>query len=256
MNKFLINKLVSMVNEYENNGIYKKADKINSLMIKLAQAGTGPFYDPNNKFNKAGQELREQHNVTPASLLGGALLGNLNQMYTPGQKGTLMPNGQFVPDAANAPQSTQTGQPGQLTGQQANQPQQPQNQPQMANTGPDTSQGYVRRQQPEFYKNIAKDIYSKYVSSGYNPRMAQSMTLQYVSQAMQKNMEIPYYHNILLNEINNSFPKVTMQEYKPANSLNNMDPFAARYRQELQQQKAEQQQEQNQNNINSTMQGG
>lgn len=162
MNKVFINKIASIVNECENNGMYKQADKLNLFMTRIAQV-----------------------------------------------KGTLMPNGQFIPDTTNTPQSPQIGQGGQSNTEQANAPQQPQNQPQMANTnqqaqGLDLSAGYPRRQQPDFYKNIANKNYSQNLSSGYNAQQSLATTLQSVSQEMQKNLEIPYYHNLLLNEIKNS----------------------------------------------------
>lgn len=169
MNKELINKIASIVNECENNGMYKQADKLNLFMTRIAQV-----------------------------------------------KGTLMPNGQFIPDTKNTPQSPQIGQGGQSNTEQANAPQQPQNQPQMANTNQqlDLSAGYPRRQQPDFYKNIANKNYSQNLSSGYNAQQSLATTLQSVSQEMQKNLEFPYYHNLLLNEIKNSM-SIGQQSMQP-----------------------------------------
>jgi hypothetical protein len=193
MNKIFINKIASIVNECENNGLYKQADKLNLLMTRIAQV-----------------------------------------------KGTLMPNGQFIPDTTNTPQSPQIGQGGQSNPEQANTPQQPQNQPQMGKYGDpgtmtafvdgvartfgtptqqlqpvDTSAGYPRRQQPDFYKNIAYKNYSQYLSSGYNTQQSLATTLQSVSREMQKNLEIPYYHNLLLNEIKNSISTVQQSSIQP-----------------------------------------
>lgn len=225
MNKIFINKIASIVNECENNGLYKQADKLNLLMTRIAQQG--PFYDPHNKFYEAGRKLRIEQGLSPWDVIYGAATGNLNNIYT-----------------TNTQQTPQIGQGGQSNPEQANTPQQPQNQPQMPK-GQDLSGYGPRRQQPDFYKNIANQQYSKYLSSGYSEPQAQMIALQVAGAAMQKNMEIPYYHNMVLNEIKNSFPKATMNQYRPANSLSNMDPAFARYYQELRQQKLEQQEQQN-----------
>lgn len=207
MNKELINKIASIVNECENNGMYKQADKLNLFMTRIAQQGA--FYDPNGKFYQAGQTLNTQ-GVRPGDVIYNALTGNLNNIYKTnqgnqqqGQKRTLMPNGRFVPGTTNTPQSPQIDQTGQYLQQQGNVLQQPQNQPQTAK-GQDLSGYGPRRQQPDFYKNIANQQYSTYLSSGYSEPQAQMIALQVAGAAMQKNMEIPYYHNMVLNEIKNS----------------------------------------------------
>lgn len=131
-------------------------------------------------------------------------------------------------------QPTAPQQPQQVQQPQQQSQQQPNQQPNQQQ-GFDLSAGYLRRQQPEVYKNIAQEKFDQYLSSGYPMPQSKMIALQFASQAMQNNMELPGYNNILLNEIRNELGAGMKVPYQPASSLSNMDPAFAAYYKEQQQ---------------------
>lgn len=197
----LMKKIASLSRELDKRGMHNQAD----IMLKMAQV-------------PASFALTYQQPKPPK------VQPTAQQQFQQNQP--QQPNQQQQPQQPQQPQQVQ--QPNQQTQQQ--QPNQQQ--------GFDLSAGYLRRQQPEVYKNIAQEKFDQYLSSGYPMPQSKMIALQFASQAMQNNMENPNYNNILLNEIKNELGVGMKVPYQPANSLSNMDdPAFAAYYQELQQQK-------------------